>query len=421
MSVDRTIAPKPTHIEKLNFLEPEVFSLDNGVKVYALKGGEQEIVKTDIVLDTGSLQGENRLAPSVANGLLLTAAGNKNSEQIANEFDFFGAFNGKSSHFINGEVNNYTLTKHTEKVYNLLADTLYNAEFTDAELGIYKFVKIQNLAVSKKKTSFLARRAFAKEVFANHAYGFVSEEKDYEKLTTKDLTGFYSKHKKIRHIVVSGNYTNDTIKHLNTAFGKFEAGGTEFEHYNFPEGEKGKKIHIPKDEATQITVRVGFRTINRLHPDYPKLGILVTLLGGFFGSRLMKNIREDKGYTYGISSSIISYPDCGLFVTQTDVKKEVYQDTLNEIYKEINRLKTEEISDEEIEILSNYSLGSFLRSMDGALSVSEKYKTLLDFKQDYNYYSNYIRLLRNIDKGELMEIANKYFVEENIYEVVAGV
>lgn len=421
MSVDRTIAPEPTHIEKLNFLEPEVFTLDNGVKVYAIKGGEQEIVKTDIILDTGSLQGNNRLVPSVVNDLLFTSAGNKNSEQIANEFDFYGAFNGKSNHYIDGTVNNYTLTKHTEKVYNLLAETLDNAAFTDQELGIYKFVKIQNLAVSKKKTAFLARRAFAQEVFPNHPYGFVSEESDIEKLTTEDLTAFYAKHKKIKYVMLSGNYTTETIKHLNNAFGGFAAGGTEFEHYKFPSNETGKKIHLPKDDATQSTVRVGFRTINRLHPDYPKLGILVTLLGGFFGSRLMKNIREDKGYTYGINSSVISYADCGLFVTQTDVKKEVYQDTLNEIYKEINRLKTEEISDEELDILSNYSLGSFLRSMDGAFSVSEKYKTLLDFKQDYNYYNDYIRLLRNIDKGELMQIANKYFVEENIYEVVAGV
>lgn len=421
MSVDRTVAPKPTHIESLNFLEPEVFTLDNGVKVYALKGGEQEIVKTDIIFDTGSLQGENRLVPSVVNGLLLTATPDKNSEKIANEFDFFGAFNGKSIHFRDSTINNYTLTKHTEKVYNLLADTLYNATFTEQELGIYKFVKIQNLAVSKKKTSFLARRAFAKEVFQNLPYGFVAEESDYDKITTPDLTSFYSKYKKIKYIILSGNYSKETIQHLNTSFGNFEAGGTEFEHHNFENLAKGKKVHIPKDDASQTTVRVGFRTINRLHPDYPKLGILVTLLGGFFGSRLMKNIREDKGYTYGISSSIISYPDCGLFVTQTDVKKDVYQDTLSEIYKEINRLKNEEISDEELDILSNYSLGSFLRSMDGAFSVSEKYKTLIDFKQDYNYYSNYIRLLRNIDKGELKEIAKKYFVEENIYEVVAGV
>ncbi len=421
MSVDRTVAPKPTHIETLNFLEPEVFTLDNGVKVYALKGGEQEIVKTDIIFDTGSLQGQNRLVPSVANGLLLTATANKNSEQIANEFDFFGAFNGKSIHFRDSTINNYTLTKHTEKVYNLLANTLQNASFTEQELGIYKFVKIQNLAVSKKKTSFLAKRAFAKEAFADHPYGFVADEVDYEKITTKELSSFYTNYNKIRYIILSGNYSESTIKHLNNAFGNFKVGSTDFEPFNFDSLPKGKKVHIPKEDASQSTIRIGFRTINRLHPDYPKLGILVTLLGGFFGSRLMKNIREDKGYTYGISSSVISYPDCGLFVTQTDVKKEVYQNTLDEIYKEINRLKTEEISDEEIDILSNYSLGSFLRSMDGAFSVSEKYKTLLDFKQGYNYYNNYIRLLRNIDKAKLKQIANKYFVDENIYEVVAGV
>lgn len=420
MSVDRSIAPKPQHIEKLNFLEPEIFTLDNGVKVYGLKGGEQEIVKTDIVLDTGSLIGDNRLIPSVTNNLLFTAAGNKKAEEIANEFDFYGAFNGKNSTFTDGTINNFSLTKHCDKVYNLLADTLYNADFVENELGIYKFVKLQNLAVSKKKTSFLARRAFAKAVFPKHPYGFVAEEIDYEKINTQNLTDFYSQNKSIKYIILSGNYNDDTIKSLNNAFKVFKQRNTVFTSLGFTD-ELGTKVHIPKPDSMQSTVRVGFRTINRTHEDYPKLGILVTLLGGFFGSRLMKNIREDKGYTYGIHASIVSYPDCGMFYVQTDVKKEVYQDTLNEIYKEINRLKNEPISDDELDILSNYSLGSFLRSMDGAFAVSEKYKTLLDFGQDYNYYNNYIRLLRNIDKGELMEIARKYFVEENIYEVVAGV
>ncbi len=421
MSVDRTIAPTPKHIEKLTFLEPDVFTLNNGVKVYALKGGEQEIVKTDIVLNTGSLQGKNSLVPSVVSSLLLTATATKNAEQIANEFDFFGAFNGKSNHFADGTITNYTLTKHTEKVYNLLADTLANAVFTEEELGVYTFVKIQNLEISKKKTSFLANRAFSQAVFPNHPYGFISEKKDFEGLNINDLTAFYTKNNSIKYIILSGNYSKATLKHLNSAFGGFKAGATTFEPYNFTENPQGKKIHIKKEDATQSTVCVGFRTINRLHPDYPKLGILVTLLGGFFGSRLMKNIREDKGYTYGIHSSIVSYPDCGLFYIQTDVKKEVYQDTLNEIYKEINRLKNEPISDDELNILSNYSLGSFLRSLDGAFSVSEKYKTLLDFKQDYNYYNRYIRLLKSINKDELIQIANKYFVEDNIYEVVAGV
>lgn len=418
--LDRSIAPKPQSIEHFHFLEPEIFTLDNGVKVYALRGGEQEIIKTDLVFDSGSLLSQNPLISSAANDLLFTSANGKTSEQIANEFDNYGAFNSRSHHFIDSTITNYSLNKHLPKVYGLLADSLNKAEFVANELDVYKFIKVQNLKVSKEKTSFLARRAFASAMFPNHPYGNISEEEDYKALTISDLDAFYQSHKKLKFIIVSGAYSAETIKLLNDTFGVFGTGNETIPTYSLS-GSNNQKIHIPKADATQSTVRLGFKTINRTHADYPKLGILVTLLGGFFGSRLMKNIREDKGYTYGIHAGIVSYPDCGVFYVQTDVRKEVYQNTINEIFKEINRLKNEAISDEELNILSNYSLGSFLRSIDGAFAVSEKYKTLLDFGQDYNYYSNYIRLLRNIDKDELMQIAQKYFVEENIYEVVAGV
>lgn len=420
MMLDRTIAPKPQSIEQFHFLEPEIFTLDNGVKVYALRGGEQEIIKTDIVFDLGSLHAPNPLVAVATNDLLFTAANGKNAEQIANEFDYFGAFNSRSNHYTDSTITNYSLNKHLPKVYTLLAETLDMAEFNENELEVYKFIKIQNLNVSKQKTSFIARRAFAQSVFPGHPYGIVSDEEDYKNLTTQQLSAFYSANKSIKYIILSGAYNAETIQELNKAFGSFKFGNKTTPIYSLS-GSNDKKIHLPKADSMQSTVRMGFTTINRLHPDYPKLGILVTLLGGFFGSRLMKNIREDKGYTYGIHANIVSYPDCGVFYIQTDVKKEVYQDTVNEIIKEINRLKNEPISDEELDILSNYSLGSFLRSIDGAFAVSEKYKTLLDFGQDYNYYSNYIRLLKSIDKNELMQIAQKYFAEENIYEVVAGV
>lgn len=420
MTVDRSIAPKPQIIETFNFLEPEVFTLNNGVAVYALRGGEQEIIKTDLVFDSGSLLASKPLIALTANDLLFTTANGKTSEQIANQFDDYGAFNSKTSTYTDSVITNYSLSKHLPKVYTLLAETIEKAEFTKNELDTYKFVKIQHLKVSKEKTSFLARRAFASALFPNHPYGIISEEEDYKNLTTEALESFYQSHKKLKYIVVSGAYTAQTIQELNRAFGNFEKSAKIIPSYSLS-GSNNKKIHIPKADATQSTVRMGFKTINRTHADYPKLGILVTLLGGFFGSRLMKNIREDKGYTYGIHAGIVSYPDCGLFYVQTDVRKEVYQNTINEIFVEINRLKNEAISDDELHILSNYSLGSFLRSIDGAFAVSEKYKTLLDFGQDYNYYHNYIRLLKNINKEELMEIANKYFVEDNIYEVVAGV
>lgn len=418
--LDRTKAPAMQQVENIHFLNPELFTLDNGVIVYALKGGEQEIIKTDFVMDAGSLLGNNRLVAATASDLLFTGANGKTSEEIANEFDFYGAFNSKSCHFTDNLITNFCLTKHSDKVYELLSNYINNATFTDNELEVYKFVKIQNLTVSKQKTSYIARKAFTQALFEGHPYGYFAEVEDYKNLTISEIDNFYNSNKKLKYIILSGAYSSETISLLNKYFGNYEVRGSWVYNDSFSSTTE-KIIHIPKADAMQCTVRLGFKTINRLHPDYPKLGILVTLLGGFFGSRLMKNIREDKGYTYGIHASVVSYPDCGVLGIQTDVRKEVYKDTVNEIFKEINRLKNEPISDEEIDILSNYSLGSFLRSIDGAFAVSEKYKTLLDFGQGYNYYHNYIRLLKNIDRDELMQIARTYFVDEDIYQVVAGV
>jgi zinc protease len=420
MSVNRTIAPQQQSIDTINLAQPTIHILDNGLIVYGLKGGQQEIIKTDFVMDAGSLLGNNRLVAAAASDLLFTGAPGKNAEEIANEFDFFGAFNSKSCHFGDNLITNYTLTKHSDSVFGLLSDYITNATFDENELETYKFIKVQNLTVSKQKTSYIARKAFAQALFANHPYGYFAEIDDYKKLNINDIKSFYAENKKIKYIILSGAYTDDTIKSLNKHFGGFEVRGSWIYNNSFSTVAE-KTIHIPKADAMQTTIRVGCRTINRLHPDYPKLGILVTLLGGFFGSRLMKNIREEKGYTYGIHASVTSYPDSGVFAIQTDVRKEVYNATVDEIFKEINRLKTEPIGDAELSLLSNYSLGSFLRSIDGAFAVSEKYKTLLDFGQDYNYYHNYIRLLKTLDKEELMDIARKYFVDEDIYKVVAGV
>jgi zinc protease len=420
MSVNRTIAPQLQSIDTVNLVNPTVYTLDNGLVVYAIKGGEQEIIKTDFVMDAGSLLGNNRLVAAAASDLLFTGANGKSAEEIANEFDFYGAFNSKSCHFTDNLITNYTLTKHSDSVYGLLSNYINNATFDENELETYKFIKIQNLTVSKQKTSYIARKAFAQALFSKHPYGYFAEIEDYKNLNINDIKDFYAENKKIKYILVSGAYTDDTIKSLNKHFGSFEVRGSWIYNNSFSNVAE-KTIHIPKADAMQCTIRMGFRTINRLHPDYPKLGILVTLLGGFFGSRLMKNIREDKGYTYGIHASVTSYPDSGVFAIQTDVRKEVYKATVDEIFKEINRLKNEPIGDAELNLLANYSLGSFLRSIDGAFAVSEKFNTLLVFGQDYNYYHNYIRLLKTLNKEELMDIARKYFVDEETYQVVAGV
>lgn len=420
MTIDRTKAPALETIQDIEFFEPEIHYLDNGVKVYVFKTDTTDIIKTDLVFDSGSLHSENKLVASSATNLLLMGAEGKNEEDIASEFDYYGAFYSKTSNYTDSTITFYCLAKHSDTVYDLMARYLDNAEFNQNDLDVYKLVKIQNLQVSKQKTAFMARRQFNRAVFGNHPYGFTAEEADYEALKKEDLENFYRQSKKLKYIILAGGVTKETLWMINTCFKRFEARQLSTPTFEYTP-ETNKIWRVPKEGSVQTTVRLGFRTVNRLQPDYQLFGIMVTMLGGFFGSRLMKNIREEKGYTYGIHSSLWSLPDAGVFSIQTDVNKEVYEDTIREIFKEINRLKDEPLGEEELDILKNYSLGSFLRSIDGPFAVSEKYKTLIDYGQDYNYYHNYIRLLKNLDTNGLMETARKYLKQDEIYQVVAGV
>lgn len=418
--LNRTTAPQPQEITHFPFIEPEVFTLDNGIKVYAIGGNEQELVKTDIVMDAGKLHSPNIMAAEAGIDLLFTGAPGKNSEQIANEFDFYGAFNSKSPNYRDAVITNYALARHCSNIYKMLAEYIDTAEFFDNELDIYKFTRTQQLMVAQQKTAYLARKAFAHAVFNGHPYSFFAEPDSIEALQMVDVKYFYVQNKAIKYIVVSGYYNQDVISALNTSFGRLKQSQKPVPSYEMIDGVE-KQILVPKADSLQCTIRMGFRTINRTHPDYHKLMVVTTLLGGFFGSRLMKNIREEKGYTYGIHANLSSYIETGVFAIQTDVKKEVYKDTISEIIKEIERLKTEPVSDEEMDILRNYSLGSFLRSIDGAFEIAEKYKSLIDFGLGYNHYNNYIRLLKTMDKDLIMQVARQYLNHEEMYQVVAGV
>jgi predicted Zn-dependent peptidase len=148
--------------------------------------------------------------------------------------------------------------------------------------------------------------------------------------------------------------------------------------------------------------------------------VLNTLLGGYFGSRLMKNIREDKGYTYGIGSAMVSMRDGGYFFVASEVGADVCNAALGEIYKEIALLRTEPVSEEELQMVKNYMLGSFLKSIDGAFNLADRWKGLMFYNLGYDYYYRFIETIKSITPHQIMELAQKHFTEDSFYELVVG-
>jgi predicted Zn-dependent peptidase len=181
-----------------------------------------------------------------------------------------------------------------------------------------------------------------------------------------------------------------------------------------------QKKHLAKADAIQTAIRIGKRLFTKTHPDYCSITVLNTLLGGYFGSRLMSNIREDKGYTYGISSGIVSMKEGGYFIISTEVGSEVCDPAIHEIYREIGKLRTELVPLEELNLVKNYMLGSFLRSIDGAFAQIERFIAVEEYGLGLDFYRQYVDTIRSIDVKRLRDLANQYLQEDSFVELTAG-
>jgi zinc protease len=238
----------------------------------------------------------------------------------------------------------------------------------------------------------------------------------------EDLLNYY---KKIYHpanctIIISGKIEDNLLSLLEDLFGNWTS-EEDKEKFEVNYISSDEKLHyIEKLEALQSAIRIGIPFVNRTHPDFIGLQVLNTALGGYFGSRLMNNIREDKGYTYGIGSGIASLENAGYFFIATEVGVDVTKQTLTEIEKEVNLLKTDLIDDDELNLIKNYLMGSLLGSLENAFSHAEKFKNLYFFGLGYEYYERYIKTIKTITPQQLKDLANRYWDYNSFFKIIVG-
>jgi len=186
-----------------------------------------------------------------------------------------------------------------------------------------------------------------------------------------------------------------------------------------PETQKGEYLHKMENQV-QSSIRLGHISIPKNHPDYEELQVLGTLLGGFFGSRLMKNIREEKGFTYGIYGGFYGMKEKGYFMVSTDVANEYVDATLEEIYKEIQRIQNEKVTEEELQVVKNYMLGNLLSSMETPFQIADTLSLLKLNNLTVEHLKKTFQLIKNIKIERIMELANQYINLNNMIVVIAG-
>ena len=296
--------------------------------------------------------------------------------------------------------------------------------FPGKELDLLLRKRLRWYQVNREKVQNLAMDQFFESVFgSHHPYGRQVAEKDFKQITPSLLKDFHSKYYRPENmaIIVSGKLHGQTVNLLNRYFGKLRSKKIFIEDTaNIIGGVKEKHVHISKPGSVQAAIRIGSSTINKTDPDYPGLKFMNSLLGGYFGSRLMKNIREEKGLTYGIHSAVSSFELSGFKLISTDVANKNIQKTIDEIYGEIRLLQTVPVAPEEIKVVRNYMSGELVRMFDGPFALAESFKAVWEYGLDYSYYDRLADKIKTISPDEIIRLAQTYFRIDDLYEIIAG-
>ena len=417
--------PLPGEQLKLKLREPEIVKLDNGINLYVINKGQEDFSRLDIVFNAGSsLQNKSLVAGSTIQ-LLTDGTQSMSSADIAQKIDFHGAIIDTTLTKDKAGLTLFSLNKHLPELLPLINDMIVNPSFLEEELSTHINRKKHQFLLNNDKVRYKAMLEFNKLVFGrNSAYGRVVELSDYDNLARRDLVGFFNSHfsPQNTYVIISGKIDDKTISLINNNIGvrRDTNNIAPMSNINIVSEVEEMNKFVEKDGALQSAIRIGMPIINKQHPDYNGLIVLNTVLGGYFGSRLMTNLREDKGFTYGINSYMMNYKHGGFFSIATEVNAKQTKAALKEIKNEIVRLCNQTISEKELSLVKNYIYGTYLRSFDGPMALAERFRSAKDLDLNFEYYTNSLSEMMHQTPEQLQDIAGKYFNYDKMIKLVVG-
>lgn len=399
----------------------EKFTLNNGVDVYAINAGAEDVLQVEWVFYAGNCFEKQNLVAASTNFLLKNGTRSKTAFQFNEHFEYYGSYLNRNCYNETATISLHSLSKHLPALLPVVREMLTEANFPEEEIATYQQNMKQRLRVNLKKGDFVAGRLIDTYLYGeDHPYGRFSRFEDFDALTRSHLIDFYQRHYQQGKFIifVSGKLPSDIFPLLNQHFGDLPVQNMTVPQIASVQAAE-KKYRIINDEGgVQGAIRMGTPFPNRHHPDFMKTQVLNNVFGGFFGSRLMSNIREDKGYTYGIYSYLENHIQETAWVVSTEAGRDVSEATITEVYKEMEELRNELVDDEELLLVQNYMMGSILGDLDGPFHIMNRWKTIILNGLPNDYFDRQINTIKNIKAEELQELANKYLQPEKWYELV---
>lgn len=423
--INRTTSPIIQNASTFDLLLKPLrqITLPNGIEVYLLDAGTQEVIQIEWVFYAGNNYEQNNLVAAATNYLIKNGTAKQTAYDINEYFEFYGAYLQRACYNETAIITLSCLNKQAEMLIPKVFEVMHEAAFPEEELDIYKQNMQQHLAVNLKKCEFVANRLIDAYIYGeNHPYGKYSHAKDYQQLERQWLIAFHKQYYLNGRCVIfiSGKLPNNIEQVMEKYFGQWphQKAKSTYPLYDAIQPAQQKKYRVTNDEfGVQGAIRIARPFPNRHHPDFPKVMVLNTLFGGFFGSRLMRNIREDKGYTYGIHSYIQNHITTTAWLISTEAGREVCEATIKEVYCEMDVLCTELIQEDELAVVRNFMIGSILGDLDGPFQIMSRWKNIILNDLTEKYFYDSINIIKTITPIELQALAQQYFVKDSWYEL----
>lgn len=419
--LDRTIAPPSAAISSPNIQQAKTYYLSNGQPIYLINAGDQPVVKLEIIVSSGILTETQSGLSWITGKIISEGSSKKNSHEIAELFEFYGSFIE-----INPGFDNTSIVLHTPKKYfgdsvKLLSEFLFSPSFPEKDIDILKNNKIEQLKINHEKTNFIASRKTREALYGeSHPYGKSLSEAEVGQLSRKNIKKYFDSSFYVNpEFYLSGLVGETEIDILKECF--------ESQLHKTPPDSKSidtsigtKNIFVEKSDSVQSSIRLAWKIPDKRHADHFAIMILNEILGGYFSSRLMKNLREDKGYTYGVHSYPVFLKEGSFLLISADVVAVSTNDAISEIHKEIDLLKNSLMSWDELETVRNYMAGAFLSSISTPFQLMGKFKTIHSNHLDYSYFDKLFAALKNVTPEEILKTANDYLRMEDLHTVIVG-
>lgn len=399
----------------------EKSTLNNGADVYAVNAGAEDVLLVEWVYNAGNWFENKNLVAATSNFMLKNGTSTKNAFQLNEHFEYYGSYLNRNCYNETATISLHCLSKHLEALLPVVREMIEDSIFPEEELAIYKQNMQQRLRVNLRKSDFVAGRLIDAYLYGeDHPYGRYTRFEDFEALSREEIVQFYREfYQKGKFTVfAAGKLPANLTALLNRYFGDLPMSPIQVADIATKPAQE-KKYRVTNDEqGVQGAIRMGATFPNRHHPDFIKAQVLNNVFGGFFGSRLMSNIREEKGYTYGIYSYLENHIQQSAWVISTEAGRDVCEATVAEVYKEMEGLRQAPVDEEELLLVRNYMMGSILGDLDGPFQIINRWKNIILNGLDEGFFERQLETIRTVSAEELQQLANKYLQPENFYELV---